>query len=156
MRYAVVDTNVLVVANGGYAKADDQCVLDAQRFLRDVQACESLVLDDAWRILGEYRRRVKGADPNGVGSHFFKWAARAGRHLVVITCHPDRVFVEFPSDPALKTFDPSDRKFVAVAIKSATDRTEVVNASDSGWRKHDLALRQAGVAVRELCPEILT
>lgn len=155
MRYAVVDTNVLVVANGEYAKAGDQCLLEAQRFLRDVQARESLVLDDAWRILGEYRGRVERADPDGVGRHFFKWAARAGRHLVTITCHPDRGFVEFPSDPALETFDPSDRKFVAVTIKSGTDRTELVNAVDSDYREHERALREAGVAVRELCPDLL-
>ena len=109
--------------------------------------------------MGEYRMALmgsSGSDP-GPGEGFFIWASGTeSARRVHITPHPDRDYVEFPNTPELAGFDWDDRKFVAATIKSGTDRTALVNASDSDYQQHDRALREAGVVVRELCPHILT
>ena len=154
MKYAVVDTNVLVVANGRAPQVDEQCRVGAEKALQDIRARRSLVLDDAWRILGEYRRNVRETDQPLVGHRFFVWTTRSSQ-TVTITCHPVRGFVEFPSDPRLEHFDRDDRKFVAATIVSGVGETDLVNAVDSDYSQHGVALSEAGVVVRELCVEHL-
>jgi len=73
---------------------------------------------------------------------------------VPITRHEERGFVEYPDDVALATFDRSDRKFVAVALKSELDPT-ILNAVDADWSEHQDAFQACGVVVKELCPGCL-
>ena len=156
MRYAVVDTNVLVVANGDANHADDRCRLAAAEALGGIQRAESLVLDRGWEILGEYARNVDKRREPGPGTLFFIWASGTGSVCWVrLTPHPDRGYVEFPDMPELASFDPDDRKFITATIKASTDWTELLNAVDRDYREHARALREAGVVVRELCPHIL-
>lgn len=61
-------------------------------------------------------------------------------------------FEEFPTDPRLASFDASDRKFVAVAIKAGS-KPPVLNAVDSDWWNHLSVLREHGVKVEFLCPD---
>ncbi|MCY4369822.1 MAG: hypothetical protein OXF41_10520 [bacterium] len=74
---------------------------------------------------------------------------------VTITCDPHRGFVEFPQDPRLAGFDPDDRKFVAVAVASGTEQTELVNAVDSDYSLHRTPLEERGIRVKELCPQVI-
>ena len=53
MRYNVVDTNVLVVANGRDTHAEPPCRLAAAKALLAVKNDRSLVLDTGREILGE-------------------------------------------------------------------------------------------------------
>ncbi|HSU82609.1 MAG TPA: hypothetical protein VLR69_09330, partial [Thermoanaerobaculia bacterium] len=57
-------------------------------------------------------------------------------------------------DPDLAAFDPSDRKFVAVAVASG-EQPEILNASDTDWWHHREALSRHGVEVRFLCPQLM-
>ena len=51
----VVDTNVVVVANGKSQQASASCVTTCIERLQQIIVGEmKLVLDDNWRILGEY------------------------------------------------------------------------------------------------------
>jgi hypothetical protein len=52
----------------------------------------------------------------------------------------------------LSSFDPSDQKFAAVAIASG-ENPDVLNAVDSDWWIHRVALAASGVRVTFLCPE---
>lgn len=61
-------------------------------------------------------------------------------------------FDEFPADPDLFTFDPDDRKYVAVALWSQHDPT-VMNAVDPDWWEHRSTLVRNGVKIRFLCPQ---
>ena len=57
-------------------------------------------------------------------------------------------YADFPDDPALANFDPSDRKFAALARRT---KTAVTNAIDSDWADHLTALNANGIAVNFLC-----
>ena len=155
----VVDTNVLVVANGKHEPAQAQCIgacIDALATART----GLVVIDDAQQILGEYHRHCSFAGQPGVGDAFFKWLWQRqadSRHCLVvhITPHPKRGFAEFPADEQLATFDRSDRKFVAVAL-AAGDAPPILNASDTDWWLARHALDANGLTVKFLCPELMT
>lgn len=156
----VVDTNVCVVANGRHDRAGPGCVEACIEAL--AQARRGLVvIDDAMRILDEYRRNVDASGQPGVGDAFFRWlwsnqANRRRCRQVRITAatDDDETFAEFPRDPELAGFDRSDRKFVAVALASGLD-PHVDNASDSDWWIFRDPLEANGVRVRFLCPELM-
>ena len=57
-------------------------------------------------------------------------------------------FEDFPKDQALETFDRSDRKFVALALKV---NAVIANAVDSDWLEHRGALLKNGVRIRFIC-----
>jgi hypothetical protein len=154
----VIDTNVLVVANGRHEAAQERCVgacIDALERARG----EPVVIDDGQCILDEYRRHCMFSGQPGLGDAFFKWlwSRQADpRHCrqVRITLHAPRGFVEFPADHRLQGFDREDRKFVAVAL-AAGDSPPVLNASDSDWWHARKVLGEHGVSVSFLCPELM-
>ena len=57
-----------------------------------------------------------------------------------------RGFRELPNNG----LDPSDRKFLAVAV---VGEAEIVNATDSDWSEQEELTRDLGVSVRQLCPQ---
>lgn len=158
MKRDVVDTNVLVVAEGGPTHAAAPCREVAAQELLRIRDNRSLVLDTSRQILTEYQRLLgEGAGEPGPGRFFFVWVVSSGDHeLVEIEPHPQRGFAAFPADPRLRTFDRDDRKFVAAAIVSGKARTRIVNAVDSDYSGHREAFEDIGVVVRELCPEELS
>jgi len=154
----VIDTNVLVVANGGHPPASNDCVLACIEAL-DAARAGVVLVDDGGRILAEYAHHASHAGQPGVGDRFFKWlwdhqATAESCFQVSITDNADRGFAEFPDDPELAAFDRNDRKFVAVALASAV-QPPVLNASDSDWWDFRDPLTAAGVHVRQLCPELV-
>lgn len=115
-----------------------------------------VVLDDAYRILGEYQHKT---DPNrgkGVGQVFLKWLLRNRSRCLFVALqeHPERGFHSFPEDAELAQFDPADRKFVAVAA-ACPEPTEILQAADSKWLGWENALKRHGIAVRFLCEDDL-
>ena len=55
-------------------------------------------------------------------------------------------FTELPKNK----LDPSDRKFLAVAVKS---KAVIVNATDSDWDEQKSLMKNLGVEVCQLCPK---
>lgn len=161
MTAAVVDTNVLVVANGGNAQANAEptgaCRLAAINALTDIKARHTLLLDADGEILDEYRKHCSYRGQPGVGDQFFRWAHQNAPTLanVGLTLHSGRRYIEFPGDPALVSFDYDDRVFVAVASAGPTPN-RILNAVDSDYSLHLPALSNAGITVEELCPGLLT
>jgi len=162
MNYIVIDTNVPVVANGHSEQASRACVQTCQMILAEINADKRIVvIDNAWKIIGEYQRHLNpsGRQP-GVGDKFLRWlltnSANPKRcQQVRITPSTDwRSFAEFPNDPALKDFDHSDRKFVAVACAHSA-RPPVANAVDTDWLHYQHVLATHGVTVVQLCPCVL-
>jgi hypothetical protein len=160
MNAVVIDTNVLYVANNNAPQAGCECVLAVVRRLEQVQSSERVCLDSTRFILSEYlQQRLSFSGQPGMGDAFFKWLfnnqANPG-HCEVVQVHPRNSdgtdFDEFPSDPALAAFDPSDRKFVAVARASASN-PPVLNAVDSDWWIHRDSLAKHNVRVEFLCPQ---
>ena len=155
----VIDANVPAVANGITPQADDACLRNCLAELRRVQSECRLLIDDDWLIIKEYQGISDSKAGADVGDAFVKWVlnnqmneARVRR--IPITPEQTRGFEEFPDDPDLSTFDPDDRKFVAVALASGTS-PDIINATDTDWWIHRRALQQHGVNIRFLCPDLM-
>lgn len=153
--YRVVDTNVLIVANSQAPQASPQCVLNCLDALERIQAEGVVVIDSRWFILSEYENKVSPTGQPGPGDRFFKWVLQnLGNpnrcQQVTITCLAEHEFVEFPASDALQGFDPSDKKFVAVAWVHP-QRPEIANAVDSDWWHFATALGDLGIHIDFLC-----
>jgi len=156
----VVDTNVPMVASRLAPQADERCVAACIKRLAAIKVSGGLLLDDSGHILREYGKNLDTRGQTGAGYEFLKWAmihqAIAGMVTrVAITQTADggwRRYKEFPDLPALNRFDPSDQKFVAVAVASG-ENPPILNAVDSDWWNDRAALAAAGVTVEFLCPQ---
>ena len=153
----VVDTNVVVVANGKSQQASATCVLTCVERLQQIMDGEvKLVLDDGRRILDEYMRNLRssGAD---VGDRFLRWLLiNKDMYCDFVSITPiegsENEFHEFPTDPALANFDPADRKFIAVAI-AHSDQPPILQAVDSVWWNYRDTLKQNGVTIDFVCED---
>lgn len=154
---AVIDTNVLLVANQQHEGVSDDCVEACVRRLQAMEQAGVVVIDDDQRILEEYRRNMEANMPKGVGNVFLKWLFRSEWNQerveqVALTQHETGSFAEFP-DPELEPrFDPPDRKFAAVA-HAHPDKPPIWQAADSKWLDWWPALQAKGVRVEFLCPD---
>ena len=156
-RLAVVDTNVLIVANGQNGSANDRCIEACIDTLVQIRDDRRLALDADGDILSEYSKGSSYKGQPGTGDEFFRWAydnQYTFCHLVQLTRDDDRVYLEFPDIPELSTFDRDDRMFVATALKC--DPTgEIFNAVDSDYRESRAGLTSIGISVIELCADCL-
>ena len=153
----VVDTNVVVVANGRSEQASSDCVETCGERLEEIMHGEvKLVLDNRWIILREYMQNLRsnGAD---VGDRFLGWLlVNKDERCDLVPITPidgsENEFEEFPDDPALDSFDPDDRKFIAVAC-AHLERPPILQAVDSKWLDFRNAFRRNGVTVEFICEE---
>jgi hypothetical protein len=151
----IMDTNVPLVANENAAQASPDCILSCIKWIRHITSDQDLIaLDDGWRIIKEYQNELRSEGEPGIGDAFLKWVLTNVEnprrcHKVAITQknNSEDDFQEFPDDPALKDFDRSDRKFVAVAIKHPK-HPKILNAWDTDWliftRLYPIPARKAG------------
>lgn len=157
MTTVIIDTNVPIVANGDSAASpdcQDRCI-DA---LLDVTSNGRIAVDASGLIVEEYGHQLMAGQP-GVGHEFLRWVFNnqwdeSRCDQVVITQVPGssdpNAFVEFPDAPALSAFDPSDRKFVAVAA-AHPDHPPILEAADAKWIGWAPALEGAAVTVEFVC-----
>lgn len=156
MMRAVIDTNVLLVANGQHADVSEDCVAECVRRLLAMEKCGVTVIDDGFRILGEYQHKTSLNPPKGVGDVFLKWLLRhAGdaRRVEQVSLNEtaENCFIEFPDLQLEPLFDAPDRKFAAVAHVHP-DNPPVLQAADCKWLDWWPALQAKGVRVEFLCP----
>jgi hypothetical protein len=161
LKAAVVDTNVLIVANENCEQADPECVLACVNALEGIKQKRITLLDSGMRIFDEYRRHTSLSGQPGLGDSFMKWLWTNHAHprrcrLIDITPKPSdpEDFEEFPNDPALEGFDRADKKFVAVALASHR-QPRIINATDSDWWHFRRELRDHGVTIEFLCPQLM-
>lgn len=155
----VVDTNVLLVANHMHAEVSDACVLACIDHLEGLKRSGVVVIDDGYRILGEYQHKTNASSPKRVGDVFLKWLlqnqAKVDRvHRVPITEEAADCFVEFPGDELQRRFDPPDRKFPAVAYAHPDKvKPTIWQATDCKWLDWWPALHEKGIRVKFLSPD---
>ena len=149
----IVDTNVAIAANGRNTHADPECQLACVEHLEAICREACAVLDDANLIFDEYRASLSFAGAPGMGDAFFKhvfvhmYGGVRVRQVAITPCSDERRgFDELPENE----FDPSDRKFLAVAVVADA---EILNATDSDWSEQEALMRELGVRVRQLCPQ---
>ncbi|WP_071837826.1 hypothetical protein [Hymenobacter norwichensis] len=157
--YFIIDTNVPLTANNA-SSAGPECVRAAIARILQLQSAEILVLDDNFLILREYQNKLNTSGQPGLGDAFLLWALRnhtnsAHCSLVHLLVSIDGNFTDFPSDPRLISFDPSDRKFVAAA-RAHHANPPIVNATDSDWYHDRVALTENGVQLEFICPQEMT
>lgn len=157
MNSFVVDTNVVLVANGQHEDVSPDCIASCALRLQDIMLSGKLALDEGFRILSEYQNKTVPKTSNRPGDAFVRWALRNNANdsridCVVLTEHSERGFEAFPVDDDLLDFDPPDRKFVAVA-RSHPHSPPILQAADSKWLGWNNALKKHGVTVEFLCPD---
>lgn len=153
---SVVDTNVLISANGRHTHASQDCqiaCIDAIQILLNNAQNDPIAIDDKGLILDEYNGYLNFHGQPGVGDLFYKFIhdrMYAGHSIVtasVTPCHDSmKGFEELPNN----RLDRSDRKFLAVAVVS---RAEIINATDSDWADNYELLHDLGIKVIQVCPE---
>lgn len=154
---AVIDTNVLLVANEQHGGVSPDCVTACVRRLQDMQVNGITVIDDYFHILKEYENKTHLKPPKGVGDVFLKWLLRNLSNpqrveQVTVTEIAENLFAEFPDSELQLNFDPPDRKFAAVA-NAHPDKPVILQASDCKWLDWWPALQAKGVEVDFLCPQ---
>ena len=149
----VVDTNVAIAANGRGTHADLQCQRSCVERLAAVVKEETIAIDDVGLIVDEYAKHLRRSGQPGVGDLFWKHVfdhqyqpARVRRITLRRSTDTRRGFEELPEN----NFDPSDRKFLAVAVAA---QAVVLNATDSDWDEQTALLDGLRVQVRQLCPQ---
>ncbi|MBZ4331379.1 hypothetical protein NR800_19760 [Corallococcus interemptor] len=155
----VIDTNVPLTANNNEKTVSPACVQACVQEIHAVIQSGRIVLDDNWRIINEYKHKLSPTGQPGVGDRFLKWVlthhanpARCVRVSLTPRQEDPRDFEEFPRDPALAGFDPSDRKFVAASC-AHEERPPILQATDSKWWGLRREFERCGVRVRFLCPK---
>lgn len=152
---AVIDTNVLLVANGQHADVSPDCVSECVRRLQAMEKAGVTVIDDGFRILGEYQHKTSLNPPKGVGDVFLKNLLRNVSNKVRV----EQVsltevivdeFAEFPDQTLQPVFDAPDRKFAAVA-HAHPDKPPIWQAVDCKWLDWWPALQEKGVEIDFLC-----
>lgn len=152
----VIDTNVILVANGQHADVREGCVVACAQRLQATMSDGCVTIDDGYRILKEYQNKTAPHQGKRVGDVFVKWLLRNNANprrcqQVKLVEHAERGFESFPDDGRLTKFDPPDRKFVAVA-RSHGGSPPILQATDSKWLGWAKALADHGVSVEFLCP----
>jgi predicted nucleic acid-binding protein len=152
----VIDTNVAISANGRDGKGEPaqaslECQLICSKWLANCKNIH-IALDDADLIMSEYKRHLNYA-AMPFGNAFFKHLNDYQHDRNKIQKFPitpieddNRGFAELPENEV----DPSDRKFLAVAVVAKAD---IVNATDSDWTEQKALLDSLQIGVKQLCPE---
>lgn len=152
----VVDTNVAIVTNGRNTHADIACQVACIEKLNIITHKDVVALDDHDLIFDEYRRYLNFSGEPGVGDIFFKHVFnhqysdnRVKRISISLSSDESRGFYELPRN----SLDPSDRKFLAVAVAA---NATIINATESDWSEHHIILNTLSVLVEQLCPQHAT
>lgn len=155
MSVAVVDTNVVLVANGQHADVSPECVKNCALALQSIMLSGRLAIDEGFLILLEYQKKTLPKKGNRPGDAFVKWALKNRCNAkwvdqVALLEHDERGFVSFPDGQDLANFDAPDRKFVAVS-GAHPDKPPIAQAADSKWLDWAPALQRHGIKVNFLC-----
>ncbi len=153
---AIVDTNVLVVANGRDTHADLECQSQCVSAITAISLDGTAVLDDQGLILDEYGNNLNFRGEPGPGDAFFKHVfdnsyrtKRVERVSITSVDDDKRGFEELPTN----SLDRSDRKFLAVSVVSTAP---ILNATDSDWNNERALISSLDVVVEQLCPQYAT
>jgi hypothetical protein len=152
---AVVDTNVILVANAAHPEASPDCVLACIERLQVLMRSGHVVIDDAFRILNEYQHKTAPMRNKGPGDVFVRWVLQNRSNalrveaVALVETTPD-LFDNFPDEQLQAEVDASDRKFIAVAAAHA-DCPPIWQATDCKWLDWWQRLAAQNLHVEFLC-----
>lgn len=130
---------------------DFECHIKVLEFLEHLDHCDKrIAVDNRHLIFGEYFRLLsQQLAPYDLLTRLMA----QGRVLERAVAVADGVAC-LPNDLERLVHDRDDRKFVAVAL-SFSSPPPVVNATDSDWVDWERGLRDHGIEVIQLCPELV-
>lgn len=151
----IIDTNVILVANGQHAGVTPTCVASCAKRLYAIKTGGRVAIDDSYRILTEYQRKTTPRAGKRAGDVFLKWLLQVKANpercdQIALSEHSERGFESFPPDSRLASFDAADRVFVAVACAHRS-HPPIAQATDSKWLGWAPALHEHEVTVNFLC-----
>lgn len=147
----VIDTNVPIVANGDNGSIRLECRTAAVELLLKATRKGMIFLDTAGEIQKEYQRHLNPKGQPGVGDRFYLEVINSDPKKVTrveVTRREDGEYHDVPQPLIDAGFDPSDRKFVAVAVRSGS---QIYNAVDSDWVTNRTLIEAHGISVVFLC-----
>ena len=154
MKRWVIDTNVPITAEGrddGDRPVTPECRAATIDFLNQILKGEGrIVVDLAGEIQKEYHRHLKPTGQPGVGARFYLRVLQdwISCERIDLPKRADGEYADLPQPVIDAGFDPSDRKFAALAKR---ERIPVVNAVDSDWLEARDVLTANGVRLKFLC-----
>jgi hypothetical protein len=155
----VIDTNVATTANRANEGASTECATASALALQAVMREGHVFIDAGYRILKEYIANLRTKGEPREGSQFLKWlltmqgVAERVTHVTITPRAGDcDDFEELPPPPEGVVYDPSDRKFLAVAA-AHEEHPPILQSFDSKWCGWVDALKDIGVEIHFLCPE---
>lgn len=157
MMNVVVDTNVILVANGQHQDVTEESVIICTQKLQALKENGLIFIDDLYRIMAEYQNKTQPNKGTGAGDAFLKWLLQNMSNTnrvqqVTITEIATNEYAEFPDSALQPDFDAPDRKFAAVA-NAHPDKPPIWQAVDCKWLNWWPALHAKGVMVVFLCPD---
>ena len=162
-RYYLIDTNVLLTASDMATHLSPRQVTTVRGWLSEFQQNPDafLLLDSEGapmisktRIIEEYQRRMP---KTAFGWQVIKSKLNAQKYRCYKIAYegtPPHETAVLPPTLTRRWTDPSDRKFVAVALEQIREyprqRCAIVNATDTDWANCASILRQHFIEVRQL------
>lgn len=139
MNYYVIDANVMLTAGKRLADIPDElleCWRGCIDFIRNIiHEKAKIVVDDAWEVLKEYdnTRTIIGY-PNASGNFYQYVMTNQMQHLSFIHLNKtgEYEYEKYPDDQNLKSFDRSDKKYIALAYNH-DNKPPIIEATDSKW-----------------------
>ncbi len=164
---SIIDTNIPLTA-AGRNQASEECVETCSRLLQSVFAGETVVaIDDDGHALQEYQNIGKPKRLEDLAERFLVYIydnQYNSKRFQRVHLRMDKQggFVDYPDpgdewtsqEPRCKTFDPDDKKWVALALRFKRETgvdAPIVNAADKCWLAFEPHLESAGVKLEVLC-----
>lgn len=151
----VVDANVWIVADRlileSISVEEEDCIRTCRSWLHEfVEGDDRLLVDWTYRILSEYRNNLrKGGFAEPLLNQL---EAQPVRRFARVDLEFDRNGnAVLPTE--IEVGDPSDRKYVAVALQREPFAPIYV-ASDRGWERDRPGLSDYGLVIHQLCPDL--
>lgn len=155
----VVDTNVPILAKGG-SHMSSECELACAGFIElFLRGRQVLVIDDNFELISEYMRQISYSGPLNFANRFLKWILsnqNKPHRVKQVRVSSDNSRCDGFTLKALTdiSFDPSDVKFVAVALANDC-AAPIAQAADSKWIGWEETLNELGLQVMFLCKKEL-
>lgn len=156
----IIDTNVAILANGK-SKFPAKCIYECIQTIRGITKRNHaiIVTDREGFIFNEYKKYLNLSGEPGLGDEFLKWLDENRWtedlcRIIDLNVSSEDEFCQgiIPDAICQSSFDPSDRKFLAVSIKHP-ESPQIVEATDVKWKLHESLLNHHGISVRFICPE---
>ncbi len=135
MNKAIIDANVMILAGTPVRSIPndmlycyEKCVDYIEQFMDDNNG---VFLDAQGEILKEYENSFRNNEYPNMSTEFLKWALVHAEFVALNEIEPN-VYIPYPDNAKLKGFDPSDRKYIALAYKHP-QKPDIIEGTDSKW-----------------------